>query len=173
MPRHQIVFLYSLLGVHFLYSGLLLLPLPSQQLCSFCSSSTSRLFPPRVNDNASRGDVQSIKELPYLQACLFSFLSVFSSCPFHTRSRKILGRVSDSGTAPVVMGGRWLRNTLPPVNNITSVAGCFPSAFSILKNYGRNSVGLWFRPRSPYADFLLLKFQAHWTKSQRSCPWLY
>lgn len=77
MPLHQIDFQYSLLGVHFLYSCFLLLLWPSRQPCSSCSSSTSRLFRPRVNDNASWGDVRNIEEQLYLQAFLYSFLSFF------------------------------------------------------------------------------------------------
>lgn len=136
VPRHQIVFPYSLLGVHFLYSGLLLLPLLSRQPCSSCSSSTSRLFRPRVNDNASRGDVRSIKELLYLQAFLFSFFSVFLLVLFtFGRKRYWVGfRIRERLLLSWAGDGYEI---LPSVN-ITSVAGCFPSAFSILKDYGRN-----------------------------------
>lgn len=169
MPHHNIAFPYSLLGVHFLHSGLQLLPLLSQQPYSFCSSSTSHLFRPQVNDNASRGDVRSIKELLYLQAFLFSFLSNFLLVLFTLgRKRYWVGfRIRERLLLSWAGDGYEI---LPPVNNITSVAGCVPSAFSLLKDHGRNQVLLCFGPCSLYVDFLLSNFQAHWTKSQRSCP---
>lgn len=123
-PRHQIVLPCSLLVVHFPCSGLRFPPLLSPQPCSSCSSSISRLFRPWVNDIARSGNARNIRSILYLQAfCLpfpFCFLLLLS---FSLSVGKYAGTEFGLGE------GSWADDgyeILPPVNNITSVAGWLP-----------------------------------------------